>query len=70
METLEELIAQLPAEMRREVRDFAAFLLEKQQKKPKGQPTLDWAGTLQELRDQYTSVRLQHQIAEWRIGEP
>ncbi len=68
MQTLEELIVQLPAEMRQEVRDFAAFLLEKRQKKSKSKPTFDWAGALQDLRDQYTSVQLQHQMAEWRIG--
>lgn len=68
MQTLEELIVQLPAEMRREVQDFAEFLLEKRQKKPKGKPTFDWAGALKDLRDLYTSVQLQHQMAEWRIG--
>jgi hypothetical protein len=67
-QTLEELVVQLPSEMRREVRDFAEFLLEKRRKKPKGKPNLDWAGALKDLHDQYTSVQLQHQMAEWRTS--
>jgi hypothetical protein len=68
MQTLEELVVQLPSEMRQEVRDFAEFLLEKQRSTPKGKPTFDWAGALKDLRHRYTSVQLQHEIAEWRIS--
>ena len=70
MSTLQQLVEQLPPDLRQEVADFAAFLLEKQRKKPRGKPRFDWAGALKELRDQYTSVDLQHQITRWRIGEP
>ena len=68
MQTLEEMVAQLPSEMRREVRDFAAFLLEKHRKKTRGKPNFDWAGALKDLPERHTSVQLQHQIAEWRMG--
>jgi hypothetical protein len=27
---------------------------------------LDWKGALQDMKDQYTSVELQHKILEWR----
>jgi hypothetical protein len=61
-------IEQLPPDLQQKVWDFVEFLLEKRRKKPKGKPRFDWAGALKDLRDQYTSVQLQHQIAEWRIS--
>ena len=63
---LPELVQLLPSEMQQKVRDFVEFLLEKHLKKPRGKPTFEWAGALKDLRDQYTSVELQHKIAEWR----
>ena len=63
---LPELVQLLPSEMQQKVRDFVEFLLEKRLKKPRGKPTFEWAGALKDLRDQYTSVELQHKIAEWR----
>jgi len=69
MQTLKELIDQLPPELQEEVRDFVGFLVEKRLKRPRGKPRFDWAGALADLRDQYTSVELQHKIAKWRIGE-
>ena len=70
MQTLKGLIEQLPPDLQQEVRDFAEFLLEKRRKRPKGKPKFDWAGALKDLRGQYTSVQLQHRIAEWRISRP
>jgi len=67
--SLEELVKELPPEFQEEVRDFVEFLLEKRKKKARGKPRLDWAGALADLRDQYTSVELQHKISKWRIGE-
>ena len=69
MQTLEELIEKLPPELQEEVRDFVEFLLEKRARRPKRKPKFDWAGALRDLRDRYSSVELQHKIAEWRIGE-
>ena len=66
---LPELVQLLPSEMQQEVRDFIEFLLEKRLKKPRGKPTFEWAGALKHLRDQYTSVELQHKISDWRIAE-
>jgi len=43
--------------------------MEKKMRKGKKKPKFDWAGTLKDLRSQYTSVGLQHKIIEWRIGE-
>lgn len=69
MQSLQELIEQLPPELQQEVQDFVEFLLEKRVERPKRKPKFDWAGALKDLRDRYTSVKLQHKIAEWRIGE-
>ena len=69
MQSLKEVIQQLPPELQEEVKEFAEFLLEKKVKKPKGKPKFGWAGALKDLRDKYTSVELQHKISEWRIGE-
>jgi len=69
MKSTEEMIKDLPPELQQEVRDFVQSLVEKRVPKPRGKPRFDWAGSLKELRDQYTSVELQHKISQWRIGE-
>jgi len=61
-----EMIKELPLEFQHEVEDFVRFLLEKQARKSRGKLKFDWEGALEDLRDQYTSVELQHQISEWR----
>jgi hypothetical protein len=66
---LEELVRGLPPEIRQEVKAFVTSLIRKREKKPRGKLKSDWAGALKDLRDQYTSVELQHKISEWRIGE-
>ena len=69
MARIEELIRELPPELHREVEDFVEFLLEKRLKRPRVKPNFDWAGALKDVRDQYTSVELQHEISEWRVEE-
>jgi hypothetical protein len=63
---LEELVRDLPPELEPEVRDFVEFLLARHGQRPKGQLRLDWKGALQDLRDQMTSVELQHKALDWR----
>lgn len=65
MQTLKELVEQLPPELQQEVRDFVEFLLERRIPKRKGELKLDWRGALRDLREKYTSVELQHKILEW-----
>ena len=69
MQTLKDLIEQLPPELQEEVRTFVEFLLERKARRSKRKPKFDWAGALKDLRDRCGSVELQHKIAEWRIGE-
>jgi mRNA-degrading endonuclease RelE of RelBE toxin-antitoxin system len=66
METVEELIKQLPPDLQKEVEDFARFLLERQARKRSGKLRQDWAGALREHREQYTSLELQKKALEWR----
>lgn len=65
MKTIEEMIRELPPELQQEVRDYVEFLVEKRLRKPKGPFKLEWQGALRDLRNQYTSVELQHKLLEW-----
>jgi hypothetical protein len=60
-----EMVKVLPPELQYQVEDFVRFLLEEQARKPRGKFKFDWEGALEELRDQYTSVELQHKALEW-----
>ena len=66
---LEELIEELPPDAKAELRDFAEFLHKKKAHKPMGKPTFKWEGALADMKDQYTSVELQHKVSEWMSGE-
>ena len=65
MSTLEEVIKNLPPELQQEVQDFVDFLMEKHMPQRKVELKLDWRGALRDMRDQYTSVELQHKALEW-----
>lgn len=65
MKTTEEMIKELPPDLKQEVHDFVEFLYEKKVKKRAGKLKMSWAGALKELRDKYTSVELQHEISNW-----
>jgi hypothetical protein len=68
MSTLEEVIEltrELPQELQEEVRDLAKSLAERQAPAHAARMRLTWRGALRELRDQYTSVELQHKSLEW-----
>ena len=66
MQTLEEMIKELPPGLRQEVQDFVEFLLEKRARKQGRRLRQDWAGALRDYRDQYTSLELQKKALEWR----
>ena len=63
---LDELLKELPPESQAEVRDFVESLLRKQNKKPAGKLRQNWAGTLSDFRDEYTSLELQKKSLDWR----
>jgi hypothetical protein len=65
MQSLKELVEQLPPDLQEEVKRFVEFLIEQRTPKEKGDLTLSWRGALRNLRDEYTSVELQHKILGW-----
>jgi hypothetical protein len=48
------------------VHDFVEYLLAKQRSSTRRKPQFDWAGALKDMRDDYTSVELQHELTRWR----
>ena len=62
IQSLEELIRSLPADLQQEVFNYAKYLSDTRAPKPKHKLKFDWAGGLSDLRDQFTSVELQHDI--------
>jgi hypothetical protein len=69
VKSLQERIEELPPELQREVEDFVEFLHERSSTKHRGRPMFEWAGAMADLKDRYTSVELQHEIAAWRRGQ-
>ncbi len=65
MKTLEEMIRELPPELRQEVEDFIEFLLQKRAKRSLEPLRLEWKGALQDVRAHFTAVELQHKAQEW-----
>ena len=63
---LEEVVRELPPDLRDEVRDFAEFLLSKQARRRGRTLRQDWAGILRDHREEYTSLELQRQALQWR----
>jgi len=64
--TLQELVQELPPDMRAEVRDFVEFLLAKRGRGVTRTLRQDWAGALRDYREQYTALELQRQALAWR----
>lgn len=63
---LQELVQDLPPDMRAEVRDFVEFLLAKRGRRAQRTLRQDWAGALRDYQQQYTSLELQRQALDWR----
>ncbi len=64
--SLQELVQELPPDMRAEVRDFVEFLLARRIRRDKRVLSQVWAGALRDYRERYTSGELQHQATAWR----
>jgi hypothetical protein len=65
MATPEELMKELPPELRAEARDFIEFLLRRQPRRRQSRLRLSWAGGLGEFRDRFTSLELQRKALDW-----
>lgn len=66
MKSIEDVIKDLPSELRKEVEDFVASLLKKRGRKNGRKLRQDWAGALRDYRNKYTSLELQKKALEWR----
>ena len=66
MKSIDERIKNLPPALKKEVEEFVNSLLKKRRKKNGKRLRQDWAGTLRDYRDQYTSLELQKKALEWR----
>lgn len=80
LEQVIAVVQELPPDLQSEVGDFALFLRNKQslqsaKRADEGLPSLSgarqqphfkWIGALRELRQEFTSVELQHKVSEWR----
>ncbi len=66
MSQLEQMIRELPPEARQSVQEFVEYLHTKYATRKRAKPRFEWQGALESLREQYTSVELQHEILkEW-----
>jgi galactose-1-phosphate uridylyltransferase len=65
LKDLEEIVKELPPDLKEEVKDFAESLLQKRKKPKQKHLRMSWAGALREYRDQYTSLELQKKALEW-----
>jgi len=66
-QAIEAKLDELPENSKREVLDYIEFMLHKYGKKTKrGKFRFDWEGGLSDLKEEYTSVELQHKALEWR----
>ena len=63
---IDEMVNELTPGQQAEVRDFVELLLAKQRSSSRRKPRFDWAGALKDMREDYTSVDLQHEITRWR----
>ncbi len=62
---LAELVQELPPELQSRVRTYVTQLLQHHDRQAGKPLTQGWAGALRDLRDDTTSVDLQHRAAEW-----
>ena len=64
-DSVEPMFRRLPPDLQREALQYIRKLLEKAEKKTDARLKLDWAGSLEELKGQYSSVSLQKKILDW-----
>lgn len=66
-EAIKTRLDELPEDLKKEVLDYVEFLLQKYGGKTKKKRfRFDWEGGLSDLKEEYTSVELQHKASEWR----
>jgi hypothetical protein len=66
LQMVQEKFQMLSPQRQVEVVDFIDFLLSREAPKSRTKMELDWAGALEDMRDEYTSIELQRQANIWR----
>ena len=65
--SLEYKLSTLPDDLQKEVIDFIDFLISKnKQDNVSSSFSFSWEGGLSDLREEFTSVELQHRTMDWR----
>ena len=62
-----EKFNQLPPDRKEKAIDFIDPLLIQKEFRRQKKPKLDWAGGLEELRNEYTAVELQEKVSDWIV---
>lgn len=60
-----EKVKELPDDLKKEVLNYIKKLMKHKRKKVDNFK-FDWEGGLEELKDKFTSVELQHKSSKWR----
>ncbi len=64
---VERKLNALPDDLKREVLDFIEFLMTKRRYEKSTSPfNFNWEGGLSGIKDEFSSVDLQHKSMEWR----
>ncbi|MDQ1354224.1 MAG: hypothetical protein QG657_4533 [Acidobacteriota bacterium] len=67
---IDVMVHSLPLNLKKEVLDYVEFLLNKYPGQKKAAPEkkfkFDWEGGLSDIKDEMTSVELQHKAMDWR----
>ena len=63
---LDQLLKELPPESQAEVRNFVESLIEKRKRQSARYLRQNWAGALEDYREQFTSLELQKKSLDWR----
>lgn len=64
-ETLEDIVAELPPDLRAEIEDFARFLRDRHRTSSQRCLDLSWAGGLSEYKQEFTSLELEDEATDW-----
>jgi hypothetical protein len=66
VKSINQMVNELAPGQQAEARDFIESLLERKRVSTRRKPQFDWAGALKDMREDYSSVDLQHESSRWR----
>lgn len=64
-ETIEDIVQKLPPELREELREYAAHLLQRRSRSDGARLTLSWAGELSDVKEEFTALDLEEKALDW-----